>query len=154
MNGFRSQKWDPVLIISQIIAVQALYYLGLGFWILSITFVVDRSPSMDYMFSYDTLKFSNWGGRLFTGAFLLNALNSALVIVYIVRRYKQCLDFSLTIHFYHFLACCIYSGGFLPKTFIWYITQFLSIVLMTILAEHLSKKYELRSIPVSSRVDL
>jgi hypothetical protein len=53
MNGFRYQKWDPLLIISQIIAVQTLYYLGIGFWILLITFAVDRAPSLDYIFSYD-----------------------------------------------------------------------------------------------------
>jgi hypothetical protein len=53
MNGFRYQKWDPWLIISQIIAVQTLYYLGLGFWVLLITFAIDRSPSLDYLFSYE-----------------------------------------------------------------------------------------------------
>jgi hypothetical protein len=53
MNGFRYQKWDPVLIISQIIAVQSLYYLGIGFWILLATFAIDRAPSLDYIFSYE-----------------------------------------------------------------------------------------------------
>jgi hypothetical protein len=53
MNGFRSQKWDPWLIVSQIIAIQTLYYLGLGFWVLLITFAVDRAASLDYFFSYE-----------------------------------------------------------------------------------------------------
>jgi hypothetical protein len=26
------QKWDPVLIISQIVVMQAIFYLGLGVW--------------------------------------------------------------------------------------------------------------------------
>ncbi len=53
MSGFRYQKWDPLLIISQIISIQTLYYLGLGFWVLIITFAVDRVPSLDYIFSYE-----------------------------------------------------------------------------------------------------
>ncbi|CAF1674396.1 unnamed protein product [Adineta ricciae] len=153
MSGFRYQKWDPLLIISQIISIQTLYYLGLGFWVLLITVVVDRSPSLDYMFSYEIFKTSNWNNRLFSSVFFLNALTSGLAIVYIVGRYKQCLDFSVTIHVYHFLACWVYNSQS-PHHFSWYVTQFFCIVIMTILSEHLSKKYELRNIPLASRVDL
>jgi protein SYS1 len=78
---------------------------------------------------------------------------SALIIYYLVGRYKQCLDFSITIHFYHFLACWIYNSHS-PQSFSWYVTHFLCIVAMTILSEHLSKKAELRTIPLATRVDL
>lgn len=80
-------------------------------------------------------------------------LFSGLAVLYIVGRYKQCLDFSVTIHIYHFIACWIYNSHY-PHSFSWYATQFFSIVIMTILSEHLSKKYELRTIPLASRVDL
>jgi hypothetical protein len=53
MSGFRSQKWDPFLIVSQIVAVQTLYYFGLGFWVFFITLVANRVPTLDYIFSYD-----------------------------------------------------------------------------------------------------
>jgi hypothetical protein len=53
MSGFRSQKWDPWLIISQIIAIQTLYYLGLGFGVFFITFALNRVPTLDYLFSYN-----------------------------------------------------------------------------------------------------
>jgi hypothetical protein len=53
MSGFRNQKWDPRLIISQIIAVQTLYYFGLGFWVFFITFAINQVPTLDYIFSYD-----------------------------------------------------------------------------------------------------
>ena len=59
----------------------------------------------------------------------------------------------MTIHLYHFLACWIYNSQH-PRAFAWYATQFFSIVIMTILSEHLSKKNELRNIPLASRVDL
>jgi len=74
MNGFRYQKWDPLLIISQIIAVQTLYYLGLGFWILLGTFTIDRGPSLDYIFSYDVYNASTWKERSFNVVFFLNAI--------------------------------------------------------------------------------
>ncbi len=53
MSGFRSQKWDPWLIISQIIAVQTIYYFGLGVWVFLITLTVNRVPTLDYLFSYE-----------------------------------------------------------------------------------------------------
>jgi hypothetical protein len=53
MTGFRSQKWDPWLIISQIIAVQTVYYFGLGIYIFFITLVLNQVPTLDYIFSYD-----------------------------------------------------------------------------------------------------
>ncbi len=53
MTGFRSQKWDPWLIISQIIAVQTLYYLGLGLGVFFITLPLNGVPTLDYLFSYD-----------------------------------------------------------------------------------------------------
>ena len=78
---------------------------------------------------------------------------SALAIVYLVGRYKQCFDFSVTVHLYHFLACWIYNSQ-LANVFYWYLIQFLSIVIMTILSEHLSKRLELQNIPLTTRVDL
>lgn len=78
---------------------------------------------------------------------------SALAIVYLVGRYKQCLDFSFTVHLYHFFACWIYNSQ-VANVFNWYMIQFLSIVIMTILSEHLSKKIELQNIPLTTRVDL
>ena len=53
MSGFRSHKWDPFLIISQIIAIQTVYYVGLGMWTFYITLFLKRTPSLDYLFSYD-----------------------------------------------------------------------------------------------------
>ncbi|CAF0735603.1 unnamed protein product [Adineta steineri] len=153
MSGFRSQKWDPWLIISQIIAVQALYYFGLGLWLFLIGSTFQQKPTLDYLFSYKILQLSSWNERLLTSVFLLNALTSGFGIVSIVGRYKQCLDFSLTIHFYHFIICWMYNNQH-PNIFSWYVIQFLSIVIMTIFSEHFSKKNELRNIPLSSRADL
>jgi hypothetical protein len=53
MTGFRNQKWDPWLIISQIIAVQTIYYFGLGFWVFFTTLALNQVPTLDYFFAYD-----------------------------------------------------------------------------------------------------
>ena len=58
MSGFRSQKWDPWLIISQIIAVQTLYYFGLGCWVFLLTLFGNQVPTLDYLFSYEVTKFA------------------------------------------------------------------------------------------------
>jgi hypothetical protein len=34
-------------------AVQALYYLGLGFWVVLATTVLGVTPKLDYLFSYE-----------------------------------------------------------------------------------------------------
>ena len=58
MSGFRSQKWDPWLIISQIIAVQTLYYLSLGCWVFLLTLFDNQVPTLDHLFSYEVTKFA------------------------------------------------------------------------------------------------
>ena len=190
MSSFRSFKWDPFLIISQIVALQTLFYLTLGFWFVIISYSVGQGVSLDLLFSYNV-------SRTFffveTFLFLLLRISlcrigpfgcfpvsffsmrsagkkkilekkisskttnfrffSGFAVVSLVGRYKQCLDFSLTIHFYHFLACWIYNHQ-IPNVFSWYLTQLISIIIMTIFSEHFSKKVELRTIPVGPRADL
>lgn len=49
--GFRSYVWDPCLIISQIVAVQCVYYLFLAFWVVFVDFSTGNSRSLDQFFS-------------------------------------------------------------------------------------------------------
>ena len=48
---FRSNLWDPVLIVSQIIAIQCTYYVGLGVWILIFDFWMGSVHSLHQIFS-------------------------------------------------------------------------------------------------------
>ena len=48
---FRSNLWDPVLIVSQIIAIQCTYYVGLGVWILIFDFWMGSVHSLHQVFS-------------------------------------------------------------------------------------------------------
>ena len=49
---FRSSQWDPVLIIAQIIAVQCLFYVGLGTCVALIDFILGYSQSLGQLFLY------------------------------------------------------------------------------------------------------
>lgn len=47
---FRSYVWDPLLILSQIILMQTVYYGSLGLWLALVDGLVRSSPSLDQMF--------------------------------------------------------------------------------------------------------
>jgi hypothetical protein len=44
--------WDPVLIVSQIVALQSVFYLSLGVWLVALNFLVGTSRSLDHIFKY------------------------------------------------------------------------------------------------------
>ncbi|UJR09636.1 hypothetical protein I4U23_013869 [Adineta vaga] len=46
--GFGIQEHIDFILPNQ--QNECLYYLGLGFWFLLITFALDRAPTLDYMF--------------------------------------------------------------------------------------------------------
>lgn len=48
---FRSYVWDPVLIVSQIVLMQNVYYGSLGLWLALVDWLLRGSPSLDQMFN-------------------------------------------------------------------------------------------------------
>ncbi|XP_020839746.1 protein SYS1 homolog isoform X2 [Phascolarctos cinereus] len=75
---FRSYVWDPILIVSQIVLMQNVYYGSLGLWLALVDSLVQSSPTLDQMFSPEILGFSTAPGRLSMMAFILNALTCDL----------------------------------------------------------------------------
>ncbi|OWK02977.1 SYS1, partial [Cervus elaphus hippelaphus] len=128
---FRSYVWDPLLILSQIVLMQTVYYGSLGLWLALI------------------LGFSTPPGRLSTMSFVLNALTCALGLLYFIRRGKQCLDFTVTVHFFHLLGCWLYSSRF-PSALTWWLVQAVCIALMAVIGEYLCMRSELKEIPLNS----
>lgn len=47
---FRSYVWDPLLILSQIVLMQTVYYGSLGLWLALVDGLVRSTPSLDQMF--------------------------------------------------------------------------------------------------------
>ncbi|XP_009280456.1 PREDICTED: protein SYS1 homolog [Aptenodytes forsteri] len=95
------------------------------------------------------LGFSTPPGRLSMMAFILNALTCALGLLYFIRRGKQCLDFTVTVHFFHLLGCWIYNSHF-PLTMTWWLVHIVCTALMAAIGEYLCMRIELREIPLNS----
>lgn len=53
MAHFRSYIWDPVLILSQILLMQCIYYSFLGLWLAVVDSLIQMSRSLDQIFSYE-----------------------------------------------------------------------------------------------------
>lgn len=56
MAHFRSYIWDPILIISQIVLMQCIYYSFLGLWVAGVDGLVQINRSLNQIFSYDVSK--------------------------------------------------------------------------------------------------
>ena len=51
-SHFRSYIWDAVLIVSQIVLMQCIYYSFLGLWMAGVDSLVQINHSLDQIFSY------------------------------------------------------------------------------------------------------
>ncbi|XP_066588476.1 protein SYS1 homolog [Prorops nasuta] len=144
---FRKSTWDPILIISQIIAVQSLMYCCLGVWIWIISFILGTTKSLDYAFQYNEIHVRDYGGRLVITIFILNALIGSWALWWLVQRAKQCMDFTCTAHLIHLLCCWIYNASF-PTNFSWWCLNIVSLSIMCVCGEFLCMRTELQAIPL------
>ncbi|XP_063702403.1 protein SYS1 homolog [Culicoides brevitarsis] len=141
---FRQTKFDPIMIISQIAAMQCLLYLSAIVLMTVIDVVSGENFVLDQLFEYRQVHVSNAGVIL---TYLVNALVGALLLWIVVRRTKLCLDFSFTWHLFHLIICWWYSQSF-PTTFSWWLLNIACATLMCITGEFLCLKTELQEIPV------
>ncbi|MBN3299876.1 SYS1 protein, partial [Amia calva] len=95
------------------------------------------------------LGFSTPQGRLSMMAFILNSLTCALGLWFFIRRGKQCLDFTVTVHFFHLIGCWIYNTH-LPAALSWWLVNMACMALMAVIGEYLCMRTELRAIPVNT----
>ncbi|XP_037085906.1 protein SYS1 homolog [Pollicipes pollicipes] len=156
MGGhFRYTKWDPVLIISQIVCLQALYYVTLGVCLVFLNMLTGGLLSLDSIFNFEVLNLSEGHGRVVAIAFVLNAGFSALSLWWVVQRTKLCLDFSCTTLGYHLLFCWLH-GGRAPSSAAWWLVQLACLSLACVCGEFLCMRTELAAIPVNlgGRADL
>lgn len=155
IGQFRSSVWDPVLIVSQIVTMQCVFYIGLGFCVCVVDYIAGSHRSIDHLFGYQMLHFRALQGKLLMIASVLNALIGGLGLWYVIQRTKQCWDFAGTVYIIHIIVCCFVNGYF-PDSASWWLTIAVSVIIMTVLGEYLCMRTELRAIPLSvgSKVDL
>ncbi|XP_023482393.1 protein SYS1 homolog isoform X2 [Equus przewalskii] len=100
---FRSYVWDPLLIVSQIVLMQMVYYGSLGLWLALVDGLVRSSPSLDQMFDAEILGFSTPPGRLSMMSFILNALTWLIHSQHYLSGSSRHLIMEFLLHTY--LAC-------------------------------------------------
>lgn len=168
MGSFRNTKWDPVLLITQIVAMQSLLYASLGALMWFMDLLGGANHTLDHLFQYHvrttwyllsplnhsphSIRFqeihvTDSGGRLVIVAFALNSLVGSLALWFIVRRTKLCLDFSCTFHIIHLIICWFYNSSF-PSTVSWWLLNAVCAAIMCICGEFICLKTELQEIPV------
>jgi len=141
------QGFDPALIISQIVSMQALLYMHLGLWLCVLTALGGSevsSLSLGNFFSSSAMSISFAGGWIAIIACFLNALAGAFFLCLVVERAKKCLDFTATVYILHLMAT-VGFGGF-PTSAAWWITEGLAFGLMVVLGEWLCARREMRDI--------
>lgn len=86
-------------------------------------------------------------------AFLINALTGAFGLWFIVKRTKQCWDFTTTVHLIHLVICWFYNSYF-PNTISWWFVTVINVIIMTVTGEFMCMRSELKAIPIGRVVDL
>lgn len=151
---FRSHKWDPMLITSQIIAMQCIFYTTMGLIIASLTAIIGETININYIFRSDNVHFQSRSSQIIVISHVLNSICGALALWCVIQRAKQCLDFTCTLHLFHLITCWIYTGTF-PLNITWWLVNVSCIVLMVVIGEYLCFRTDLRDIPVmGARADV
>ena len=143
MAQFRNYSWDPLLIISQMLAMQCTFYFGLGTVMYLLAFLHVEDISLDRIF---ISKKGDMLDLVTLFAYVTNCFITAVGLWYIVQRSKQCLDFTVTIHFWHFVLTCLYTG--FPTLLSWWLLTLVSCIVSTFLGEYLCRYTELEEIPL------
>ncbi|KAM0932644.1 hypothetical protein DsansV1_C42g0238491 [Dioscorea sansibarensis] len=144
---YGSIVWDPWLILSQIVCLQCLYYLTLGFLMSILVGLRVSRLSLVYLFDFSILTASSATGWCAIAAFLLSSLAGSVYLFYLNERAKKCLDFSATLYIIHLFICIVYGGW--PASITWWVVNGTGLALMSLLGEWLCIRREMREIPMS-----
>mmetsp|Transcript_22606 Transcript_22606/g.31505 ORF Transcript_22606/g.31505 Transcript_22606/m.31505 type:complete len:190 (+) Transcript_22606:236-805(+) len=140
--------FDPIIIIAQIVSMQCLSYLSLGMfqWLLLGSYV--PTFSLYYFFDYHAVNVHKFSGWMVIVSFLANSIAGAGYLCMVVERAKKCLDFTATLYIVNLFICLFHTG--LPYSLEWWVLQFTSLVIMSVLGEWLCMRREMREIPIIS----
>nr|CDJ96390.1 Integral membrane protein SYS1-related domain containing protein [Haemonchus contortus] len=147
MSSFRSYVWDPVLLISQMVCMQTVFYTTETAAMVAYS-VTGYTPILAHIYSVQAL-------RVMVVVQLLATLSCGVAMRFVVQRAKQCLDFSCTLHIFHLLIVIVYNHAF-PTQLLWWGVQVASVVICTLLGEYLCMTAESQEIRLGppSKYDL
>ncbi|KAK1783272.1 integral membrane protein S linking to the trans Golgi network-domain-containing protein [Copromyces sp. CBS 386.78] len=119
----------PLKILSQIAALQAIYYAA-AFILMFFTAAVAGNPfTLDLVFGWEAVRGDNTQGWLNGFIWcLVGGLVLPLSLTAIVQRSKLILDFALTTHFIHLVVVTLYTTPewALPRHTAWWLTMAIS----------------------------
>uniref|UniRef100_A0A0K0FGB4 Protein SYS1 homolog (inferred by orthology to a human protein) n=1 Tax=Strongyloides venezuelensis TaxID=75913 RepID=A0A0K0FGB4_STRVS len=139
MTGFRSAKFDPLLIFFQIIALQSVFYASQSLLTALYSYFPDAYPeSIGSILSVQIR-------RDIAIIELLGILLTSFSTLFLIVRTKSILDSMITLHFIHFIIVLFYNSSF-PTQFSWWVLQVCSTALGTLTGEWLCMKEETKEI--------
>ncbi|KAJ1655329.1 hypothetical protein IWQ61_004906 [Dispira simplex] len=151
-NEFRSGTWDPIMIISQITALQAITYVSLSLLVTVVQILLGVESSLDHVLHFHNLRSDTVFGWMLAVVWALQAGIGVLLLGYIVERVRLCIDFTLTFMFMHLVMVTIYSHQ-LPSYFFWWFTMVMYTVVMIIGGEWFCMRREMRPIQFGRQSD-
>ncbi|CAB4374498.1 unnamed protein product [Rhizophagus irregularis] len=151
IQTFRTTVWDPLLIISQIIALQTLYYTSISIITLFTLLITGTDITLDHLLDYREFRADTVLGWTIGFAWIANSVVGIFILVRLIQRARLVLDFSLTLHFFHLLITTYYSGH-VPTTFIWWALNVTTCCIMIFGGEIYCMRKEMEPIPLSDDI--
>lgn len=146
----KSRGWDPLLIIAQIVCVQCCHYLILSGLLLGVNHAQGRRLTMHQLFSPYALHYTTTSGLYLTLVIGIAAILMAFVFEFVVERARRCLDFALTLHTLHVVACIVYTDSF-PTWWYFWLVHSLAALVTAVAAHRRCRQRELVDIPRPQR---
>lgn len=146
---FADRGFDPVTIILQILALQLWYYASLSALIIIVDRITGLRPHMAQLFSPKSLDLGSKYGYPTLIAHSLNIISIVIAQAKIVEKANKCLDFTLTIVFYHLLGMWMSGFGLPGLSISWWAINTGIVTATCLLSEMLCMKLETQEIKLS-----
>lgn len=113
----------PLKILSQILALQALYYTVAFALTLFTSLVAGTKFSLDLVFSWQSVRGDTTQGWVWAFLWVVDGgLFMAIAIVLLVARSKLVLDFALSMHAIHLVVVTLYARQ-VPRNAAWWLAM-------------------------------
>lgn len=131
-------------ICSQIVILQCVFYLAVGFSLFFSNVLLGTDLDLDYVFSSRDISFTSSFSYPAIVSFLLTAPVNAVALAVVVGRARKCLDYGSTVYLLHLLVCTLAHG--FPST-AWWVLSVGGCVITVVMGECLCMRREMQSIP-------
>lgn len=140
---------SPLKILTQILTLQAAYYILATLLILFTALAAGKPFSADLVLSWRSLRGDTTVGWTLGLCWIVVGGLGALLLLLLISRSKLVPDFTLTLHFLHLVVTSLYSRA-VPRNWLWWLLQATSAGLMTSLGVWTCRWRELQPINFGS----